>query len=186
MKTEKPFAKAFEALGTDSQEPETDKVAPGPTVNRERSLLDAVSLNYLKSRNDEEKRTKNASKEPKPQNVLDLKNALLGVLGETKAPDAPAPQPAPSAQAEHHGSAHSHAQSHAQVHEPRSEKPHPHHNNDRNERRDHHTGPTIPQEKNHAAHIPEAQPDAAPRHPEKEQKPAPSEVGFDVLSNLLS
>jgi len=51
----------------------------------ERRLREAVSLNYLKDRKEEEVKAKNDQKNAKPQNILALKEALLGILGE----DAP-------------------------------------------------------------------------------------------------
>ncbi len=121
-KTEKPFAKAFESLlagekveGLEEQDP-TESVAASPrgfrndhevhknssvdsiepAVDREKSLREAISLNYLKSRNEEEQKVRNEAKTAKPQNILDLKNALLGVLGEVPSNperEAPASQP---------------------------------------------------------------------------------------------
>lgn len=52
-------------------------------LDREKGLRDAVSLNYLKDKKDEEQKAKNAEKEAKPQNVMALKEALLGLLGDS-------------------------------------------------------------------------------------------------------
>lgn len=110
--TARPFAKAFEALLSgekvegieeqnameshdDSQRVSPDVSSAGNAsaqVDREKSLRDAISLNYLKSRNEEEQKARNAAKEAKPQNILDLKNALLGILNEQGAQPAASPQ----------------------------------------------------------------------------------------------
>ncbi len=97
IKTEKPFAKAFEALltgdsqdsvedrGQDERENLSTNLQPQSSerpVDREKSLRDAINLNYLKDKKEEDLRAKNAEKEAKPQNILALKNALLGILGE--------------------------------------------------------------------------------------------------------
>ncbi len=50
--------------------------------DRERQLREAVSLNYLKDKKEDEAKAKNAEKDAKPQNLLALKEALLGILGE--------------------------------------------------------------------------------------------------------
>lgn len=50
--------------------------------DREKSLREAISLNYLKDKKEDEQRTKNQDKNPKPENLLALKNALLGLLGD--------------------------------------------------------------------------------------------------------
>lgn len=52
-------------------------------INREQELREAISLNYLKDKREEEQRVKNDEKNAKPQNVLALKEALLGLLGDS-------------------------------------------------------------------------------------------------------
>jgi hypothetical protein len=52
-------------------------------LDRETELRNAISLNYLKDKKEEEQRDRNREKEAKPQNVLALKEALLGLLGDT-------------------------------------------------------------------------------------------------------
>ncbi len=52
-------------------------------LDRETELRNAISLNYLKDKKEEEQRDRNREKEAKPQNVMALKEALLGLLGET-------------------------------------------------------------------------------------------------------
>ncbi|MFM2383944.1 MAG: hypothetical protein RIQ72_516 [Candidatus Parcubacteria bacterium] len=52
-------------------------------LDRETELRNAISLNYLKDKKEEEQRDRNKEKEAKPQNVMALKEALLGLLGET-------------------------------------------------------------------------------------------------------
>lgn len=51
-------------------------------IDRETELRNAISLNYLKDKKEEEQRDRNKEKEAKPQNVMALKEALLGLLGE--------------------------------------------------------------------------------------------------------
>ncbi len=52
-------------------------------LDRETELRNAISLNYLKDKKEEEQRDRNREKEAKPQNVMALKEALLGLLGDT-------------------------------------------------------------------------------------------------------
>jgi energy-coupling factor transporter ATP-binding protein EcfA2 len=111
IKTEKPFAKAFEVLQSAKPEDNNEQSITGP-ADREKSLRDAVSLNYLKDKKEDDIRAKNTAKEAKPQNILDLKNALLGILGDS------APQQVEQA----HNSAHPHAHSEAV----KPERQHPH------------------------------------------------------------
>lgn len=54
-------------------------------LDREKELRDAISLNYLKDKKEEEQKAKNIEKEAKPQNVMALKEALLGLLGDSVA-----------------------------------------------------------------------------------------------------
>jgi hypothetical protein len=65
-------------------------------IDRERDLRDAISLNYLKDKKEEEREAKNREKEAKPQNVMALKEALLGLLGDV-AQKEPTLQNQPSA-----------------------------------------------------------------------------------------
>lgn len=90
IKTDKPFAKAFEVLKTGSDNNPATSEDNDLSVDREKSLRDAVSLNYLKDKKEDDLRAQNAAKEAKPQNVMALKNALLGILGE-QAPNTIAP-----------------------------------------------------------------------------------------------
>ncbi len=164
IKTERPFAKAFEALQTSDAGADANSASPLENdipVDREKSLRDAVSLNYLKDKKEEDVRAKNAAKEAKPQNILALKNALLGILGDQAPQQAPAPtqaeQPNHSAPAAAHVPAKHAERQHA--HAPRA----------------HHV------EEKPAAHAP-----AESDIPAAEPAPKPSEVDLDTLAKLLS
>ncbi len=105
VQTAKPFAKAFDDLlsGKPDGASDAENFAPSaPAAPAAPAFsVEQVSLSHLESKKDGDFRSRNSAKEAKPENVLGLKNALLGILGDqapaSAASVASVPTPAPAA-----------------------------------------------------------------------------------------
>lgn len=217
IKTEKPFAKAFQVLQAGDADSGIDDDAGAssaplgqdvPAIDREKSLRDAVSLNYLKDKKEEDIRARNAAKDAKPQNILALKNALLGILGE-QVPQVPAQSP-DQMQAQVQSAAQTHAPVHAPAptttasheHAPRAHANHAAHPNPAHDRpaathperehphaaRSHHkeAGAAAHPAQNHAPRSEHKRAADEPEAPAAESAPKQGEVDLDTLTKLLS
>ncbi len=85
---DRPAPRAHSSFPARAEKPEARAERKADRVNQETELRKAMSLDYLKPKVDPE-----FKKIPTPQNVADLRNALLSVLKDN--PSAIAPTPAP-------------------------------------------------------------------------------------------